>query len=252
MRKIKALIADDEPHLAAHLESLLKQLWPELEIAATAENGIQALELIETFSPDIAFLDIKMPGMSGIQVAAASKTQCRIVFVTAYDQYAVDAFEQQALDYILKPVSEKRLKQTVLRLKQEIHNENNTEPPDFSMIETLLKNSRPQQFLQHLNIKTGTDIRLVPAADVLFFKAQDKYTTVQCADKEYIMNTPIKKLLEQLDPDKFVQVHRNAIVNLSKIDKLSRSFTGKLEIKFNNCKEKVTVSRPYEKLFRQM
>ncbi|THB79031.1 MAG: DNA-binding response regulator [Desulfobacteraceae bacterium] len=251
--RIKAVVADDESLLRQALCDLLERLWPELTICFQAQNGIEALQAVEEHQPDIAFLDIQMPGMTGVQVAKQIHDRCRVVFITAYDQYAVQAFETQAIDYILKPVEEKRLIQTIQRLKQSIsreHGEMTRQVRQFQQMIRILETDQPPQYLRLLKVKQGADIRFIPVSDIYFFMAEDKYTTVKTFDHEYLIRTPIKDLEQQLDPDIFWKVHRSSIVNIDKIHTIKRTYTYQMIICFENMDRTVPVSRSSEHRFR--
>ncbi len=250
MTRITALIADDEAELRGHLERQLAQLWPELVILGQAKNGVEALEMVQALCPDIVFLDIKMPGLNGIEVARKICGQCSIVFITAYDQYAIEAFENEALDYILKPVEKKRLLNCINRCKKRI----SKPKPDLAKLLSGLekKLGRSKEFLQWIRAQHGDTIRLIPVEDVLVFKSADKYTLVITADKESIIRKTIKELEAELDPEKFWKIHRGSIVNVSCIRQVSKSLTGKYVLKINGFDEPLMVSRSYTHLFRQM
>ena len=249
-----AIIADDEEQLRIHLKSKLADLWPELIICGEAKNGLEALQLIDSCRPAIAFLDIKMPGLTGIEVAQKIGADCRVVFITAFDQYAIEAFENEAVDYILKPVTDKRLGKTIKRLKKQI----STLPdasPDFTMaMERLLAalNRRESPgYLKWIKVRHGEEVRLISIDDVCYFKAEDKYTVVRTREGESLIKKSIRQLTEELDPDKFWRIHRGSIINISQIAKVSRSFSGRLIISLNNLPETLTVSRSYAHLFKQ-
>ncbi len=255
MLPIRAIIADDEKALRDYLRRQLGKAWPELDILAEAENGREALALIASENPDIAFLDIRMPGLSGIDVASKSSGQCRIVFVTAYDQYAVEAFEKAAVDYLLKPVTADRLKKTVGRLKASL----STPPPPIQELSEILEALRrsgqenhPAQFLNWIRARYRDGIRLIPVGDVHYFKASDKYTIVRTRDHEALIRQPIASLAKALDPSVFWQIHRGTIVNVRCIDKVSRSVTGQRILKLKQLPETLTVSRAHTHLFQQM
>jgi len=231
------------------------EVWPELTIAAMAQNGDEAAALIEALSPNVAFLDIKMPGMSGIEVARQIKGRCHVVFVTSYDDYAVEAFDQEAIDYIVKPVSVKRLEETVSRLKQRCLG---TAPPPrdlAAMMEDLVARISPQQtnrYLKWIKAPARGTVRLVSVDDIYCFKAADKYTAVYSRQGEALINTPIKTLAKQLDPDLFWQIHRGTIIRVDRIVNVSRSISGRYQVKLNGVDEILTVSRSYTSLFRHM
>ena len=255
MANLEAIIADDEENLRIHLKSRLAALWPELIICAEAENGLEALDLIETCRPAIAFLDIKMPGLSGIEVAQKMGANCRVVFITAFDQYAIEAFENEAVDYILKPVTDKRLLKTINRLKKQMSGFSNP-PNDFSRtMDRLLNTLKDKQlpgYLKWIKVRHGQEVRLIAIDDVCYFKAEDKYTVVKTREGESLIKKSIRQLTEELDPDQFWRIHRGTIVNVSKIAKVHRAFGGKLLIQLKDLSETLTVSRSYGHLFKQM
>jgi DNA-binding LytR/AlgR family response regulator len=251
----KAIIADDEKELRSYLKSILSEVWPELIICGEAKNGKETLELVESERPQIAFLDIRMPGLSGIEVAKRIAGLCRIVFVTAFDQYAVEAFEKEAVDYLLKPVSKERLTQTVQRLKNQLNSSN--EPPErlaevIEQVLSKLSGRGDAKFLRWINAQHKDSIRLIPVEEVDYFKAEDKYTLVLTKEGESLLKKSIKELAQELDPSQFWQIHRGTIVNVSKIDKVSRSLTGRGILKLKGRSELLTVSRNYLHLFKQM
>lgn len=254
MKQITAIIADDEENLRKGLTLLLERLWPELKILGQAQNGIEALSLIELEKPDIAFLDIKMPGMTGLNVAKKVSNACKIVFITAYDHFAVQAFENEAVDYILKPLTQNRLKTTIDRLKKQLGEQK--QPQEFDLkikkIIQVLENKDVPEYLRLIKVKTGTDLRFVPVSQVLYFKAEDKYTIVQTPANEFLIKTPIKDLENDLEPKQFWRVHRSAIVNIEKIRAIKRSFTNQMIISFDETNHTIAVSRSYEHLFKQM
>ena len=264
----KAVIADDEPILRRHLSRALAEVWPELEIAAAAGNGIEALEAINTHQPDVVFLDIRMPELDGMGVAKAlsklEKTP-HIVFTTAYREYAINAFEQNALDYLLKPLSEQRLEQACDKVKSrlaEISNRNAVQgqyDPEHlgSLIEqiNLLSQPKPVEYLNWVKASKGDDIYIISVADILYFKAEDKYISVfkksddaPSGTDEYIIRSALKGLIHQLNPEQFWQIHRSTIVNVSTIDKVHKDFTGRLSVLVG--KHKLPVSRSAQALFK--
>ncbi len=252
---IKAIIADDEKELRVYLRHMLTDVWPELEIMGEAANGREALELVDAEAPQIAFLDIKMPGLTGLDVAKKIADHCHIVFVTAYDQYAVEAFEQEAVDYLVKPVTKKRLAQTVDRLKKQL--QTSVVPPSgiSDMISQVLARIQTQphaNYLQWIKTQHKESVRFIPVEDVDYFQAEDKYTIVITAAGEFLIKTSIKELTQELDPQKFWQIHRATIVNVSKIEDVSKSLTGRGVLKLKNRKDALTVSRQYLQLFKQM
>ena len=255
MSNPEAIIADDEEHLRIHLKSKLASLWPELVICAEAENGSEALVLIESLRPAIAFLDIKMPGLSGIEVARKIGAKCRVVFITAFDQYAIEAFENEAVDYILKPVTDQRLEKTIQRLKKQLSAFANP-PVDFprtmDRLLAALKDKQLPGYLKWIKARHGEEVRLIAISDVCYFKAEDKYTLVRTREGESLIKKSIRQLTEELNPDHFWRIHRGTIINVGRIDKIHRSFGGKLFIQLKDLSEKLTVSRSYAHLFKQM
>ncbi len=254
MKTFTAIIADDEENLRIVITRLLAKLWPELELLGQAKNGKDALSLITQKKPDIAFLDIKMPGLTGIEVAAKVSSQCKIVFITAYDQFAVQAFESETVDYILKPVTQKRLAKTIGRLKKQLKNKDQTHDFDgkIKKIIQVMENKKAPEYLRLVKVKTGSQLRFIPVSQVIYFKAEDKYTIVQTAENEFLIKTPIKDLEKELDPKYFWRVHRSAIVNIENIKTIKRSFTNQMVIAFDHTDHTIPVSRSHEHLFKQM
>lgn len=264
-----ALIAEDEPLLAAALQAELARLWPELKIAAMVGDGQTALSQALTLQPDVLFLDIRMPGLSGLDAAAELLDQWNtdgaqakpfpaLVFVTAYDQYAVQAFEAQAIDYLLKPVQSERLQKTVAKLKLALANRVTSAANFDATLEQLRgllnANAAPRRAaaLKLIQVSVGNAIRMVPVNDVIYFEAADKYLRVLTADHEYLIRTPLKELVTQLDPDAFWQVHRGTLVNTVCIDAVTRDEAGKLSLSLHGRPEKLAVSRLYAHLFKAM
>ncbi len=252
---MKAVIADDEPLLAKHLKARLGALWPQLEIAGIAANGIEARDMIEDLRPDIAFLDIRMPGLSGLEVvqalSAEARSACRVVFVTAYDEFAVQAFEREAVDYLLKPVSDDRLVAAIERLQRLASAPASRQSGDLlQRLQALLPQAA--EHLHWVRASVGHDVRLVPVDEVCYFQAADKYTAVFTADAELLIRTSIKELVEQLDPARFWQVHRGTLVNVRQIVSARHDALGRVSLKLRDRKETVVVSRGHAHLFRQM
>jgi DNA-binding LytR/AlgR family response regulator len=248
-----ALIADDEPHLATALQSQLRALWPELEIVAIARNGVEAAERIAALAPDIAFLDIQMPGLTGLEVAQGIEGTTRVVFVTAYDEYAVQAFEQQALDYVLKPVKTERLQRTVDRLRPA--QDTAAAPPDSALLaalQRLMPTTAQPERLRWVRAGSGDLTHQVAVDDVLFFRADDKYTCVQTASAEHLIRTTIAELAQQLDPAQFTQVHRSTIVNLAHLAGTRRDEASRLFLRLRGHAQELPVSRAYVHLFKAM
>ena len=252
----EVVIADDEKQLRIYLRSKLAKLWPELVITGEAENGYQALDLIEAKRPGVAFLDIKMPGLSGLEVAKRITGDCIVVFITAYDEFAIEAFENEAIDYLLKPVTDERFARTIQRLKKQLA----ASPPASPRVLTAtlerllvrLENKEETGYLRWIKARLGDEVRLVAADDVYFFKAEDKYTVVKTRKGEYLIKISIRQLSEELDPDQFWRIHRSTIVNLNRVAGVHRSFGGRLLIKLRDLPETLPVSKTYSHLFKQM
>jgi DNA-binding LytR/AlgR family response regulator len=255
MEQTKAIIADDEEQLRRYLRSQLADCWPDLMICGEARNGQEALELIERHRPDIAFLDIRMPGLSGLEVAKEIAGSCWAVFVTAYDQYAVEAFEHEAIDYLLKPVTAERLEKTVKRLQDQITSSQKP-PREIAEIVERLMTSLPQRhapaYLQIVRVQKGDGIRLIPVEEVYYLKASDKYTMVITKEGESLIRKPIRELADELDPQRFWRIHRGTIVNVQCVDQVSRSITGRGVLRLKGRPETLVVSRQYIHLFKQM
>jgi DNA-binding LytR/AlgR family response regulator len=249
------VIAEDEALLRDALVQMLGEAWPELEIVAAVDDGGAALEAIDRLKPDVAFLDIRMPGLTGIEVAgamASASPGTQIVFVTAYDQYAIDAFEKGAVDYLQKPVSKDRLAHTVARLKARAG-------ADAAKLAELLKVLAPamppkarHEPLVWLTASAGTETRLIMIEDVAYFQSDSKYTVVMTSQGESLLRKPIRELLEVLDPAVFKQIHRSTIVNLRAIASVTRDETGRGVVKLKNRPETLTVSQPFMALFKAM
>jgi len=254
-----ALIADDEPLLRDALAHQLGRVWPELEIVAQARNGREAVELFEAKRPDICFLDVQMPGLSGVEAASVIGRRAHLVFVTAYDQYAVHAFTQGALDYLVKPVEAERLAETVVRLKQRLaaaRPATNTENLLRELAAQLQRNGAPAP-LRWLRAQTGQTLRLIAVADVDYLRSDTKYTRVAWRSEagqaaEALVGATLKELIAQLDPAQFVQVHRSVVVNLRAISHVVRGDNETADIHMKNRDEVLPVSRNYLHLFRQM
>lgn len=247
-----AILAEDEEILRQQLQGKLAKLWPELEIIASVEDGAAALEALEDRTPDFMFLDIQMPEMTGVEVARHVAGRAHVVFVTAYDQYAIQAFETGAVDYILKPATDERLKVTVDRLKAKLAAP--APPADLSSVLSQLtqKLSGGQQRLQWIKATVGQNLRLIPVGEVLFFQSDEKYTRVAMADGEALIKTPIRELIDGLDAEVFWQIHRSTLVNVNAIAGVSRDFRGQAHVKIKGSDENLVVSRIYSHLFKQM
>ncbi|HEX2595450.1 MAG TPA: LytTR family DNA-binding domain-containing protein [Luteimonas sp.] len=250
------VVAEDEALLRQALLDQLAQAWPQLQVVAACEDGASALEAIAEQQPHVAFLDIRMPGLTGLDVAAAAaqvSPRTQVVFVTAYDQYAVDAFERGAIDYLLKPISRERLAATVERLQARV------EQPDAGALAALLERlgrDLPRdpvaEPLTWLTASAGQETRLILIDDVAYFRADNKYTSVVTADGEALLRTPIRELLARLDPATFKQIHRSTIVNLKAIAGIVRDDSGRGTVRLKSRPETLTVSAPYMALFRHM
>ena len=253
----RGVIAEDEELLRTALSSLLKEAWPQLQIVAECEDGASALESIAELQPDVAFLDIRMPGLTGIEVArglADASPRTQVVFVTAYDQYAIDAFEQGAIDYLLKPITRERLLATVQRIQARAA----AGHPDGATLEALLRHLSAREMpafkppLVWITASAGKDTRLIMVDDVAYFQADNKYTTVMTAEGESLLRTPLRELLDSLDAATFKQIHRSTIVNMKAVASVSRDDTGRGRLKLKNRPETLTVSQPFMSLFRNM
>jgi DNA-binding LytR/AlgR family response regulator len=260
MQKIRAVIADDERLMREQLRSRLAEVWPELEVVAEARNGREAVDAVAEHRPDLVFLDIRMPGMTGVEAAREIGDVCHVVFITAYSEYAVEAFEQGAVDYVLKPADSERLALTVARLKKRL----GAKPADLgNLLEKLaarldvpVAGADPAQsksrYLQWIQASMGQQIRMIPVAEVLFFTSDEKYTRVQTDTYEALIRKPIKELVEELDPEQFWQIHRATIVNVKAIAGISRDLRGRQLVQLRNYPQKLEVSRNYTHLFKQM
>ena len=245
-----ALIAEDEPLMRERLKEKLAEVWPELSIVAEASDGDEALALFDVHEPDIAFLDIRMPGRSGLDVAAAIGGECHIVFITAYDQYALAAFDAGAVDYLLKPVEAERLAQTVERVKGKLA----AAPADLSaVIAELRARANPAGTrLKWIKAAVGKQIKLIPVEDVVYFQSDTKYTRVVLAQSEALIRTPLKDLLAELDPDRFWQIHRSTIVNVAALSGVLREDAERQFALFKSRPDKLPISRQFTHLFKQM
>jgi DNA-binding LytR/AlgR family response regulator len=242
-----ALIAEDEPLLADELADHLAALWPQLVIVARVGDGVAALHAVEAHSPDIAFLDIQMPKLTGIEVARQISGRCHVAFITAFDQHTLGAFEAGAIDYVMKPLALSRLVTTVQRLKARV----SLPPPDLSQ----LHDARSQAgggYLQWIRASRGAAVRLITVDEVCYFKADNKYTLVVTADSESLIKKSIKELTDELDPNMFWQIHRAVLVNVRAIDSVLRDSRGGLAVRLKQRSETLAVSEPHHHLFRQM
>jgi DNA-binding LytR/AlgR family response regulator len=256
MTSVRAIIADDERLMREQLRARLAEVWPELDIVAEAKNGQEAVELVKQFAPQLAFLDIRMPGLTGVEAAREIAGACHIVFVTAYGEFAIEAFEQGAVDYVLKPAESARLEVTVRRLKQRLQ----APPPDLgALLDELTRKldavataQQGQSRLQWIQATVGQQLRMIPVGEILFFVSDEKYTRVQTEAYEALIRVPIRELIEQLDPALFWQIHRSTIVNVRALSGVVRDLRGRQLVTFKNHPEKLEVSRSFAHLFRQM
>ena len=274
----RALIADDEPLLRRHLQALLSDLWPDLQIVAVASDGEEAWDLAIEHTPDVAFLDIRMPGMDGMTLARKFRqldAAPLVIFTTAFDQHAVEAFDNEAIDYLLKPIEESRLEKAIARLQSRLQARQNGQPDtDMQKLQQMLTRLLPNMAIGATPVSVATDttdngvsgelqrlkwikasfrdtLFMLDVNDVDYFQAEDKYTTVSCKGQEYLIRTSITTLEQQLDPDVFWRIHRGVIVRVAQISKVERDFAGHMSVILKNGAE-LPVSRAFQNLFRQM
>lgn len=259
MKTTTALIADDEPLLRAHLATHLARCWPGLQIVGEARNGREAVEMFEQLRPEVVFLDVHMPGISGVDAARAIGPLAQIVFVTAFEQYAVQAFEQGAIDYVVKPLDEQRLAATVARLQQRLA-ERAARDGDSAELDAALEQlarrlsrhpaSMPR--LQWIRASVGSTVKLIAVEQVAYLRSDEKYTLVAWDGGEALIRKPIRELIDELDPDQFVQVHRSVIVNLKQVAQVTRGANETAEVHLRGRNETLPVSRSYLHRFKQM
>jgi DNA-binding LytR/AlgR family response regulator len=250
---VRVLVAEDEAPQRRELCALLRRLWPECEIVAECDDGLSALEALAALRPQVAFLDIRMPGVSGLDVARAASGHAHVVFTTAYEEYALRAFDHGAIDYLLKPIAQERVRETIQRLRVRL----DAGAPGFLVARVAplmehLARSGPRGTLRWITASVADTVRMLPIEDVVFFQSQDKYTRVATADADAHIRTPLKELLAALDPDEFWQVHRSVIVRASAIDVVRRDELGKLELSLKSRKDILPVSQPFQRRFRGM
>jgi len=263
----RAVLADDERLMRDQLKARLAEVWPELAIVAEAKNGREAVDLVAEHKPDVVFLDIRMPGLTGVEAAreiaqmelGPDELLPEVVFITAYDQYAVEAFEQGAADYVLKPAERARLQVTVDRIRRRLASRGTAEetgaPPLQQLLHQLSARLNPGQAaspLQWIQASVGSAIQMIPVAEVLFFISDEKYTRVQTAQVEALIRKPIKELVDELDPKLFWQIHRSTLVNVKAIAEVTRDFRGRQIVTVKGHPEKLEVSRSYTGLFKGM
>lgn len=252
-----ALIADDEPLLREQLVAQLARLWPELQIVAQARNGREAVEMFDELQPRVAFLDVHMPGMNGVEVARRIGRRAEVVFVTAFDRYAVEAFRQGAIDYVVKPIEAERLLDSVQRLQTRLGAADVSRRPELeALLDRIAQEMRQRagapKYLQWIKASVGNAVRLIRIEQVLYLRSDAKYTVVAWEGGEALIRTPLRELAEALDPDCFVQVHRSAIVNLMHVDRFSHGPGDSGEVHLKGRSERLAVSRSCVHLFRQM
>lgn len=273
MKPITALVADDEPLLRERLVAQLNRLWPELSVVAQARNGREAVELFDELTPDIAFLDVHMPGMNGVEAARCIGRRAEIVFVTAFEHYAVEAFKQGALDYVVKPLDEERLADTVARLQARLKERQALRAPQATplhsapagflpptemdaMLQTLAAQLKaratPATRLNFIKASVGNSVRMIPVDEVIFFRSDTKYTLVMWTGGEALIRKTIKELADELDPEKFAQVHRSIIVNLGQVSHVQSGANETANLTLKDRTEQLPISRSYLHLFRQM
>ncbi len=250
----RALIVDDEEPMRDQLRLRLSEVWPELVIAGEASNGIDAVSMAEALKPDIVFLDIRMPGRSGIEAARHLYSQCHIVFVTAYDQYALDAFEQGAMDYLLKPVMAERLRTTCERLRRRLQAAPENIGEQLAQLTRLLERDgdKKPEYLRWIQAQVGANLRMISTKEILFFRSDDKYTLVQTAQAELLIRKTLKELADELDPREFWRIHRSTLVRADAIIEVSRDERGRQMVKLRNYNGALEVSRNHSHLFQQM
>ena len=272
---VRAVIADDERLMREQLRARLAEVWPELEIVAEARNGLEAVQLVDEHRPDLVFLDIRMPGLTGVDAArqiaqmdvADDEHLPEIVFITAYDQYAVEAFEQGVCDYVLKPAERERLQLTAQRIRARLARRaaavsadatpdaTSPAPPIQQMLHKLAAQLNPggaPRYLDWIQASVGQGIQMIPVAEVLFFISDEKYTRVQTPTAEALIRKPIKELIDELDPAVFWQIHRSTLVNVKVIAGITRDFRGRQIVSVRGHGEKLEVSRSYTHLFKGM
>ena len=266
---MRAVIADDERLMREQLRARLAEVWPELQIVAEARNGLEAVELVEQHRPELVFLDIRMPGLTGVDAArqiaqmevADDEHLPEIVFITAYDQYAVEAFEQGVCDYVLKPAERERLQLTAQRIRSRLAQRDSADasssptPPLQQVLHRLAAQLNPggaPRYLDWIQASVGQGIQMIPVPEVLFFISDEKYTRVQTPTTEALIRKPIKELIDELDPAVFWQIHRSTLVNVKAIAGVTRDFRGRQIVSVRGHNEKLEVSRSYTHLFKGM
>jgi DNA-binding LytR/AlgR family response regulator len=249
-----ALIVDDEEPMRDQLRARLREVWPALAVIGEASNGVEAVAMAAAHEPDIVFLDIRMPGQSGIEAARMLYDRCHIVFVTAYDQYALDAFEQGALDYLLKPVTAARLETTCARLRQRLEAAPQDIGQQLAQLTAALQHGGAVKpaYLRWIQAQVGGSLRMISTREVLFFRSDEKYTRVQTAQAELLIRKTLKELADELDPDEFWRIHRSTLVRVDAIASVTRDMRGRQMLKVQGFGEELEVSRNHAHLFQQM
>ena len=253
-KPVSALIVDDEAPMRDQLRARLREVWPELQIVAEAANGIDAVAMANAHQPDIVFLDIRMPGQSGIEAARHLYNRCHIVFVTAYDQYAIDAFEHGAMDYLLKPVVAERLAMTCERLRKRLAAAPQNIGDQLAQLTRLLTQGEEKkpEYLRWIQAQVGNSLRMISTKEVLFFQSDEKYTLVQTAQAEMLIRKTLKELSDELDPREFWRIHRSTLVRVDAIAEVSRDERGRQMLRVRNHPKELEVSRNHAHLFQQM
>ena len=253
-----ALIADDEPLLRERLRAHLARVWPQLQVVAEARNGREAIELFEIHVPQVAFLDVHMPGLNGIDAARSIARRAEIVFVTAHEHYAVQAFEYGAIDYVVKPFEEARLADSVARLQARLAAPRSLPAGFDAVLEQLAAELKTRggvgqaKYLQWIRASVASSVRLIPVEQIAFLRSDEKYTLVVWEGGEALIRRPIRELVEELDPDSFAQIHRSVIVNLRQVAQIDRGFNDTAEVRLKGRREVLPVSRSFLHVFRQM
>jgi len=245
-----AVIAEDEPVLRAQLKEMLGAVWPELAIAAAAADGFQAMQALRQHDPDVLFLDIQMPGLTGLEIARHASARHHVVFLTAYDQYAVAAFDEGAVDYLVKPLTMSRLATACDRVKARL----SSLPSNLDgLLDALASRiSQRSAYLRWINASLGADVKLITVDEVCYFQSDTKYTRVVTGDSESLIRKSLKELSNELDPAQFWQIHRSTIVNVNTIAGVSRELSGRLIVKLKHRNETLPVSQQFAHRFRQM
>ncbi|MGC1459472.1 MAG: LytTR family DNA-binding domain-containing protein [Steroidobacteraceae bacterium] len=243
-----AVIAEDEPLQRAEVRLALGRLWPELQIVAEVGDGTQAIQALDRYAPSVAFLDIQMPGLNGLQVARHASGKSHVVFITAYDHYALEAFEHGAVDYILKPMDTGRLEVMISRLRERLLDC----PANLSSLMELLQRvgGGAPRYLRWLTVPKGSELHVVAVSDIYYLRADNKYTSIATRSATFLLNSPLKEMQDKLDPALFWKIHRGIIVNVGAIDTIYRSLAGALEVKVKDRSERLPVSIAHAHLFK--